>query len=154
MENKAEVEKFDPSTLMDGVKNRIKATFVSLIPDAQWEQMCDSEMKKFFEPTWSGYDLKTKNPSQFETITREIMQEHCRAYLKEMFSKPEYQIETIWKHSQVNGSQVQSGKLSDHLDAMIKEKMPEMMQAMFASVMSDAFYQFFNNIQNRLQQRM
>ena len=34
-----QVEKFDPSTLMQGVKDRIKATFVSLIPDAQWEQM-------------------------------------------------------------------------------------------------------------------
>lgn len=37
MEN--QVEKFDPSTLMQGVKDRIKATFTSLIPDEQWEQM-------------------------------------------------------------------------------------------------------------------
>lgn len=31
-----EVEKFDPSKLMDGVRDRIKATFVALIPDDQW----------------------------------------------------------------------------------------------------------------------
>ena len=30
-----QVEKFDPSKLMDGVKDIIKATFVSLIPDGQ-----------------------------------------------------------------------------------------------------------------------
>lgn len=35
-----EIQKFDPSTLMEGVKERIKATFVSLIPDDQWEALC------------------------------------------------------------------------------------------------------------------
>ena len=29
-------EKFDPSKLMQGVKDRIKATFAGLIPDEQW----------------------------------------------------------------------------------------------------------------------
>lgn len=36
MEN--QVEKFDPSRLMEGVKDRIKATFVSLIPDTEWKK--------------------------------------------------------------------------------------------------------------------
>jgi hypothetical protein len=45
-----QVEKFDPSKLMDGVKDRIKATFVSLIPDDQWEIMVKKEMDSFFEP--------------------------------------------------------------------------------------------------------
>lgn len=29
------VEKFDPSTLMEGVRDRIKATFISMIPDLE-----------------------------------------------------------------------------------------------------------------------
>lgn len=149
MEN--QVEKFDPSKLMDGVKDRIKATFVSLIPDAQWEQMCNSEMKKFFEPTWTGYNNKDKNSSQFEKIVTELMKEQCQKYLKEFFAKEEYSITTIWENSSfaTNGGG-QKIRLSEHLDAMVKEKMPEMMQAMFASVMADAFYQFFNNIQNKV----
>jgi hypothetical protein len=43
-----QVEKFDPSTLMQGVKDRIKATFVSLIPDVQWEIMVQKEIDEFF----------------------------------------------------------------------------------------------------------
>lgn len=43
------VEKFDPSQLMQGVKDRIKATFVSLVPDDQWEKMVEREIKAFFE---------------------------------------------------------------------------------------------------------
>lgn len=46
-----EIEKFDPSKLMQGVKDRIKATFVSLIPDEQWDQMVKKEIDAFFDPS-------------------------------------------------------------------------------------------------------
>ena len=45
MEN--QIEKFDPSKLMDGVKDRIKATFVSLIPDDAWNSMVERELYVF-----------------------------------------------------------------------------------------------------------
>ena len=41
------IEKFDPSKLMDGVKDRIKSTFVSLIPDDAWEAMVEKEIYVF-----------------------------------------------------------------------------------------------------------
>ena len=42
-----EIEKFDPSKLMEGVKDRIKATFVSLIPDELWDSMVEKEVYVF-----------------------------------------------------------------------------------------------------------
>lgn len=42
-----EIEKFDPSKLMNGVKDRIKATFVSLIPDDMWNAMVEKEIYIF-----------------------------------------------------------------------------------------------------------
>lgn len=47
MENNQQVEKFDPSRLMEGVKDRIKSTFVSLIPDEIWNQMVEKEIYIF-----------------------------------------------------------------------------------------------------------
>lgn len=44
---KNQIEKFDPSKLMDGVRDRIKATFVSLIPDDAWEKMVEKEIYTF-----------------------------------------------------------------------------------------------------------
>ena len=41
------IEKFDPSKLMDGVKDRIKSTFVSLIPDEMWNAMVEKEIYIF-----------------------------------------------------------------------------------------------------------
>ena len=42
-----QIEKFDPSKLMDGVKDRIKSTFVSLIPDDMWNSMVEKEIYIF-----------------------------------------------------------------------------------------------------------
>lgn len=160
MENKTEtqVEKFDPATLMDGVRNRIKATFVSLIPDAQWEQMCDAEMKKFFEKTYemdyyNKPQLNKPKPSEFELIVMDLMKQHCVAYLKELLAKPEYSISKVFENSAVANKMMPKVELSEHLDSMIKEKMPDMMQAMFQRVMADSFYDFFINIQSRIQQK-
>lgn len=151
MSDEKQIEKFDPSQLMEGVKNRIKATFVSLIPDAQWEQMCDAEMKKFFEkqPVY-GYNqrIESYKPSQFEELVTGLMKDKCKEYLTEMFSKPEYQTSKIWESRTVGGGEVV--KLSEHLDTMIKEKMPEMLQTMFTSILSGAFYQLFNQAQSQL----
>lgn len=51
------IEKFDPSKLMDGVKDRIKSTFVSLIPDDAWEAMVEKEIYVF---TTGRIELKSK----------------------------------------------------------------------------------------------
>ena len=55
-----EVEKFDPSKLMDGVRDRIKSTFVSLIPDEAWNSMVEKEIYVFTTGT-----IETKCDTDF-----------------------------------------------------------------------------------------
>ena len=57
MNNKT-VEKFNPATLMQGVRDRIKATFVSLIPDNEWDIMVEKEVNEFFKLKEVGYSIK------------------------------------------------------------------------------------------------
>lgn len=45
--NGQELEHFNPNKLMDGVKERIKSTFVSLIPDEVWSSMIERELYIF-----------------------------------------------------------------------------------------------------------
>lgn len=71
-----EIQKFDPSTLMQGVKDRIKATFVSLIPDEQWEEMVQKEINAFFTPQnfkriWVD---KKNNPNDYYSSTYKSME--------------------------------------------------------------------------------
>ena len=47
MADNTEIEKFDPAKLMDGVRDRIKATFVGMIPDQIWDKMVEREIYIF-----------------------------------------------------------------------------------------------------------
>lgn len=151
MENQ-QVEKFDPSKLMDGVKDRIKATFVSLIPDEQWEQMVNAESKKFFEPQRileNSYNNTWKTiPSEFEQLVTKLMKEKAEIYIKELLNDPKYAITNIWQYN--NNTQLSESKiqLSEHLDNMIKEKMPDMLEQMFKNMISSSFYNLFSQMQN------
>ena len=63
------VEKFDPSALMDGVKDRIKATFISLIPDEAWEQIVKKEIDNWMTIKKRGY-RSTEEYSDFSIVVQ------------------------------------------------------------------------------------
>lgn len=155
MEENKQIEKFDPSKLMDGVKDRIKATFVSLIPDDQWENMVKLESEKFFEKRVTEKDYYGKatkwKESEFEELVINIMKEKCKEVIKSFFDDPKYQITHNHKFNNNTMSGYQEIIMSDYLENIIKEKMPDMMQQMFVNTLSGAFYQLFNQLKNNNQ---
>lgn len=97
MEENTQVQKFDPATLMQGVKDRIKATFVSLIPEEQWEEMVKKEVDKFFRE----YEIRgdgRRYVSDFSSLVTPpfflLLKEECERRMKEYLESPEFQ--TIW----------------------------------------------------------
>ncbi len=112
MEN--QVEKFDPSTLMQGVKDRIKATFLSFIPDDQWEVLIKKEVDAFFDSEQTlifaekeKYKEGAWNSTKYATLEikqspfRALVWEHCykvtENILKEKITK-EY-FSNVWDGS-------------------------------------------------------
>src|SRR4051812_12848305 len=81
MDNTA-IEKFDPSKLMDGVRDRIKATFVSLIPDAQWEQLVKAEIDRFFESN-RDYSYRERATSDFQKVVMEVLSDITKEKVRE-----------------------------------------------------------------------
>jgi hypothetical protein len=96
-----ELLKFDPSTLMQGVKDRVKSTFVSLIPDEQWDNLVKKEVDAFFTESDApkdynyskggyAYEVKTV-PSPFRAMVWEMCQNQTnrvlREYLQERFQQ-------------------------------------------------------------------
>lgn len=91
MEN--QVEKFDPSKLMDGVKDRIKSTFVSLIPDDAWEKMVEKEIYIF---TTGRIELKSKcNYSKKDENGNYVIE-----YWEERKPYTQAEITDNWEHKQ------------------------------------------------------
>jgi hypothetical protein len=86
-----EVEKFDPATLMDGVRKRIKATFVSLIPDDKWSELCTNQMNDFFERKRDRYNDKFI-PCEFDNICNTVLRAIASEKIKEALVKYDSQV--------------------------------------------------------------
>jgi hypothetical protein len=135
----SEIEKFDPSTLMQGVRDRIKATFVSLIPDEQWEVLVQKEINAFFEQqikvtharqvqhsNWGGSSV-TINSETFETQFRSIVWQLCS----------EKTVEVLKKHMK--------GKFTDTWP-LDPEKIDEGIKEVLVAAVPNAISTFFHQV--------
>jgi hypothetical protein len=88
-----EIEKFDPSTLADKVRERIRNSLADLIPEEQWTKLIETSTKSFFEETYEkrGYgNERTRVPSGLETMVVAELKIHVIAELKKFFNSPEW----------------------------------------------------------------
>jgi len=107
----------------DRIADRIKSSFVELMPDELWKSMVQKELQWFTtEPPRNYYDKETVAP------LRGMIREAIRAKIKEdivaEIGKPEY--EAIF-----GGTALRPGEA---VRDIIKELLPEMVVAMFQGV--------------------
>ncbi len=150
-----EIEKFDPSTLMQGVKDRIKATFVSLIPDTKWEEMVEKEVDAFFnekqeitlaeKKKYENGDFRSTTYAQMTfnaTPFRALVWEHCAEltvkYLKEKIDQ-EY-FNGVWTVSEAD--------LDDKMKSFIVEAAPAAMAKFFAQLVFQSVNDLKQSIMN------
>ena len=129
----SELQKFDPAQLMNGVRDRIKSTFVSLIPDEQWEAMIQKEVEMFFQSTESYYSSNRHNASPFQLLCRQVFHDITAERLRDHMS--EFTSDTWDSHGP---------KLNEALKAMLIESAPELM----VSIMRTQFQNAVNNMRN------
>lgn len=130
MENQ-QIEKFDPSTLMQGVKDRIKATFVSLIPDTQWEQMVKTEVDDFFKKRESGYNYKSQ-VSDFTYLVNTCLKEECTKRMTEYLTSDDF----ITNYTN-NGVPVVTEKVKQLIIENSGEILASMMGGVFSAMLMD-----------------
>jgi hypothetical protein len=129
-----EVEKFDPALLMQGVKDRIKATFISLIPDDKWEQMCKTEIDRFFKGDPEG-QYRNKNYSEFTYVVNGVLTDVTKEKVKAILSGPEYK-------SHWNGSEY---TVSEEIDKILTKNAPKIIATMLGNMMQEAINQMNYN---------
>jgi hypothetical protein len=126
----SELQKFDPSTLMDGVRKRIKATFVSLIPDEHWEQLCQKEIDSFFiEKDQYSHNNRTYH-SEFQGVCKEVLTEVCKEKIKLFLTEYDG---TVWTNDGIQAS--------EKLKEMIIKMAPEIFAATFSNMFQNAISQ-------------
>ena len=135
-----EVQKFDPSTLMQGVKDRIKSEFVSLIPDDQWSQMIQKESDDFFRQKETGYSSNRQYASDFGILVRDELRKEAQKRLAEYLSSPEFN--TMYGE---HGQPVAAQKVKE----LIVENSGLILQNMFGGMFSIMIQDFANQLRNR-----
>lgn len=141
-----EIQKFDPSTLADRLKDRIRNSIADLIPDEQWNEMMKRELHRFFNDTTTtsrgGYYNETKAiPSTFAQVFNEVMVDTTRKQLVEYLNRPEYQ--PVW-NAMGNGTNVPG----DAIRKLIAENAPALVEALFAKTFQDIMSSIRNAMQN------
>lgn len=136
-----EVKPFNPNDIMKGVKDRIKATFVGMIPDEQWEEMikkeCDDFLNGRVNNSW-GANNKRYFP-EFKAVVQEELQNECRKRMKEYLDSPEFEVK--W-------SEYGKTACSKAVENMIVENSGIMLVNMFGNVFSSMLERFKYNIMN------
>lgn len=153
------MEKFDPARLMDGVKDRIKATFVSLIPDDAWEKMVEKELYVFTEgkievhhdyigrgengenkyADWEEripYSQKGDDISPLQKMIRSMLEERFKKDLADYLASPEYQ--HLWSgYGKPEASKAVEEILVKNADDILHNILAGMMQAGFDRMRSN-----------------
>lgn len=117
------IEKFDPSKLVDQVRERVRNTFAELIPEEEWKKLVQREITFFLQES-----IKRRNNYGNEYVDRgalaEIVNAELSAKVREML-KAELQSPDwgAWFDGQ-----------KSHLGPKIKEALVEAAPQMFASI--------------------
>ena len=78
-------EKYDPAKLIETVRERIRDTYVSLIPEEQWTQMVKKEVDSFFAIKEQGYHNKNMT-STFQQVVYNELELKAKEIAKQYFN--------------------------------------------------------------------
>lgn len=127
------IMKFDPSTLMEGVRDRIKATFVSLIPDDHWEALVKAEIDRFFNKPTTHNTYDKQYWTDFQMVCNNVLATAAREKVLEVLTK---YTDTVWRDSVESANST----LVDLLTKHASEIFANTMGTMFKNVLSQMQY--------------
>lgn len=131
------VVEYDPSRLMDAVRDRIKAEFVGLIPEDAWKEMVKSEVDNFLAPRHEPYNNQRELPSLFQGVVLEELKTAVKAKMKEYLESKEWA--TQWGGQPMNTA-------SEAVRKLVVEKSGEIM----ANVLGASMQAAVENLKNQL----
>jgi len=106
-----DIVKFDPAKWIDDVKQKIKAEFVGMVPEDQWDKMVQTEIESFIN-------------QELKVLVKECLTEECKKRMTEFFCSDNWQGQ--WDG---NGYNILSKSVKD----MIRDNMPAIIEGLVGS---------------------
>jgi hypothetical protein len=112
---------FDRSSFQEKVTEKIKATFMDLLPKEQFANLVESEIKRFIERDLRG-------------LVQEVLQEKYRKLVKSELNSPKYQAE--WKKGKEQTPEVVKQICVELMPVLIEEMFKEQVKGVVNQVRS------------------
>lgn len=128
-----EIKYFDANEALKHVKERIKDSLVSLIPDDQWNEMVKKEVDSYFKEKDEGYGDRGRSSS----FTREVhtcLQEEVRVKVKEYLVT---NFNKVWHN---NGVPICNEKVEEMITKNAGKILSDMIGATIQNALSAAGY--------------
>jgi len=90
-----EIKKFDANDAMKSVKEKIRDSFVSLIPDEQWNEMVKKEIDTYFKE-YNQFSNNNTFASSFTKDVQSVLTEEVKVRVKEYLSS---NFNSIWDNN-------------------------------------------------------
>ncbi len=128
-----EIKKFDPNAAMASVKEKIKDSFVSLIPDEQWNDMVKKEIDSYFAMKEEGYGERGRS-SSFTKEVHSCLQDEVRSRVKDYLLQ---NFNSVWSN---NGIPVCNEKIEEFITANAGKVLSDMIGGMMSMALQNAGY--------------
>jgi len=127
-----EVEKFDPSTIKDKIREKIQKEAFDLIPQGAWDQMVEKELSGFFRediPKRGGGYNSEHGPKTLREMIRDVLGEKLLATVKVELQKEQYQGQSLFTDG------VEEFLPGDFIKQQIKDNLEEILKLVVTSLM-------------------
>jgi len=116
-------------TVRTKIVERIRASFVELIPEDQWIALVDAEIKQFTQPPGSGYySYQESRVAPLRLIVREELDKLFRAKLVALLSNPDFQPKWSDKSTDMVAGEFVKTFLTENVDLIAKAAFGQIMQ--------------------------
>ena len=89
--NNTKLKKFDPATIMDGVKDKIKAEFINLMPEGAWLAMVKTEVNRYFKETVdTRHHYNNQRYTPFAILIHNLLEQKAKERFKEYLNTPQF----------------------------------------------------------------
>ena len=121
--------------LKSKITDRIKSSFVDLVPEEAWKIMVEKEVDHFINPQKDRYGSQNSKASPLEGLIQAEIEDRFKRYIKTELDKPEYS--TWFSDGETPPS---------FIKAVIEKAAPALISIMFGRVVEDAVMRIKNNM--------
>ena len=140
------VATFDPNSLADKLRERIRNSIGELIPDAYWDQMMKTEITRFFssETARSYYSETRVIPSGFTEVAQKMLADDARKRIEAYFSSGEWQ--QRWDRG--------DDTIPARLETLVQENLPLLMRECVMLLLGRISRNAADSVERAMQQRL